>query len=209
MTSGHLEVETKYDVDVGFVVPDLSGIPGVTTVDAPVEHLLEASYFDTADLRLLRAGLALAALIAGLSFVLPWLAELEARRAIQSWRGDPARAFSDLGRSRDLNPLSARADLLEGAIASRTDDLPRMAAAFQRAIDRNDRDWYAHLELALADAGLRRWRVALAELARASRLNPREETIGLVRADVAAKRPIDRDRIDRLFVERVRTRVGP
>jgi len=157
----------------------------------------------------LRAGLALAALIAGLSFVLPWLAELEARRAIQSWRGDPARAFSDLGRSRDLNPLSARADLLEGAIASRTDDLPRMAAAFQRAIDRNDRDWYAHLELALADAGLRRWRVALAELARASRLNPREETIGLVRADVAAKRPIDRDRIDRLFVERVRTRVGP
>jgi flagellin-like protein len=159
-------------------------------------------------IRPLRAGLALAALIAGLSFVFPWLAELEARRAIGSWRSDPAGAVSDLGRSRDLNPLSSRADLLEGAIASRTNDLPRMAAAFQRAIDRNDRDWYAHFELALADAGLRRWQVALTELARAARLNPREQTIRLVRSDVAAKRPIDRDQIDRLFVERVRTRVG-
>ena len=156
-----------------------------------------------------RSGLAVAALIVGLSLVFPWLAELEARRAIRSWRSDSAGAFSDLGRSRDLDPLSARADLLEGAIASRTNDLPRMAAAFQRAIDRNDRDWYAHFELALADAGLRRWQPALAELARASRLNPREETILTVRSAVAAKHSIDRDQIDRLFVQRVRTRVGP
>jgi O-antigen ligase/polysaccharide polymerase Wzy-like membrane protein len=156
----------------------------------------------------LRAGLAVAAVIGGLSFVFPWLAELDAGRALRGWGSDPAAAFSDLGRSRDLNPLSARADLLEGAIASRTNDLPRMATAFQRAIDRNGRDWYAHFELALADAGLRKWQVALAELARAARLNPREETIGLVRSDVAAKRPIDRDQIDRLFVERVRIRVG-
>ena len=55
MTSGHLEVETKYDVDAGFGVPDLSGLPGVATVDEPVEHLLEAVYLDTEDLRLLRA----------------------------------------------------------------------------------------------------------------------------------------------------------
>ena len=55
MTSGHLEVETKYDVGDGFAVPDLTGLHGVATVDAPVEHELEAVYFDTADLRLLRA----------------------------------------------------------------------------------------------------------------------------------------------------------
>ena len=54
MTGGHLELETKYDVDDGFVVPELSGLPGVTSVDDPVEHHLEAVYFDTADLRLLR-----------------------------------------------------------------------------------------------------------------------------------------------------------
>ena len=55
MASGHLEVETKYDVDDGFVVPELTGLPDVTSVDPPVEHALEAVYFDTADLRLLRA----------------------------------------------------------------------------------------------------------------------------------------------------------
>ena len=55
MTSGHLEVETKHDVDGDFVLPELTGLPGVATVDAPVEYLLEAVYFDTADLRLLRA----------------------------------------------------------------------------------------------------------------------------------------------------------
>jgi CHAD domain-containing protein len=55
MSGGHLEVEAKYDVDDGFDLPDLSGVPGVTGVDEPVEHLLEAVYFDTADLRLLRA----------------------------------------------------------------------------------------------------------------------------------------------------------
>jgi CHAD domain-containing protein len=55
VTSGHLEVETKYDVDEGFAVPDVSGLPDVATVDEPVEHLLEAVYLDTDDLRLLRA----------------------------------------------------------------------------------------------------------------------------------------------------------
>jgi len=59
VTSGHLEVETKYDVDDGFVVPDLNGLPGVAAVDAPVEHALEAVYLDTADLRLLRARITL------------------------------------------------------------------------------------------------------------------------------------------------------
>jgi CHAD domain-containing protein len=55
VTGGHLEVETKYDVDDGFLVPELTGLAGVTSVDPPVEHALEAVYFDTADLRLLRA----------------------------------------------------------------------------------------------------------------------------------------------------------
>jgi CHAD domain-containing protein len=50
----HLEVERKFDVDGGFALPDLSGLPGVAAVDPPVEHHLEAAYFDTGDLRLAR-----------------------------------------------------------------------------------------------------------------------------------------------------------
>ena len=59
MTSEYLEVEAKYDVAEGFAVPDLAGLPGVATVAEPVEHLLEAVYLDTEDLRLLRSGITL------------------------------------------------------------------------------------------------------------------------------------------------------
>jgi CHAD domain-containing protein len=51
----HLEIERKFDVDEAFVLPDLTGLPGVAEVREPVEHALEAAYFDTADLRLARA----------------------------------------------------------------------------------------------------------------------------------------------------------
>lgn len=55
MTSGHLEIEAKYDVPEGFELPGLDGLDGVAVVDEPVEHELEAVYHDTSDLRLLRA----------------------------------------------------------------------------------------------------------------------------------------------------------
>jgi CHAD domain-containing protein len=53
--TGHLEVERKFDVDAGFVLPDLTDVDGVASADPPVEHDLEAVYHDTADLRLARA----------------------------------------------------------------------------------------------------------------------------------------------------------
>jgi CHAD domain-containing protein len=55
MTSGHLEIETKYDVEEAFQLPPLDGLDGVVGVDPPVEQGLEAVYHDAADLRLLRA----------------------------------------------------------------------------------------------------------------------------------------------------------
>jgi len=51
----HLEVERKFDVDETFALPGLSGVPGVVEVREPVEHALEAVYYDTSDLRLARA----------------------------------------------------------------------------------------------------------------------------------------------------------
>jgi CHAD domain-containing protein len=50
-----LEIEHKFDVPASFSLPDLTGLPGVASVDAPEERSLEAVYYDTADLRLLRA----------------------------------------------------------------------------------------------------------------------------------------------------------
>ena len=55
MAVEHVEIERKFDVDQTFALPDLTGVPGVAEVRAPVEHALEAAYYDTADLRLARA----------------------------------------------------------------------------------------------------------------------------------------------------------
>jgi CHAD domain-containing protein len=51
----HVEIERKFDVGETFVLPDLSAVPGVASVAEPVEHVLEAVYHDTTDLRLARA----------------------------------------------------------------------------------------------------------------------------------------------------------
>jgi O-antigen ligase/polysaccharide polymerase Wzy-like membrane protein len=156
-----------------------------------------------------RIGVAATALAIAVSFVFPWLAELETRRALQIWASNPAAAFRDLDRARSINPLSSRPDLLAGAIASRKGDLSRMESSFARAVSRTPGDWYAHFELALAYAALHKRGPALAELARSKTLNPGEEAIRSVTRKVVGSRPVDRNEIDEMFVARVRSRVGP
>jgi CHAD domain-containing protein len=53
------ETERKYDLDQGTPLPDWSRLPGVREPGAAEEHLLEAVYFDTADLDLAGAGITL------------------------------------------------------------------------------------------------------------------------------------------------------
>jgi CHAD domain-containing protein len=48
-----VEIEQKFELPPDFALPDLGDQPCVATVDEPVVHQLEATYFDTADLRLL------------------------------------------------------------------------------------------------------------------------------------------------------------
>lgn len=52
--SEHTEIERKYDADACLALPTLEGLPGVARVDGPEEQHLQAVYFDTTDLRLLR-----------------------------------------------------------------------------------------------------------------------------------------------------------
>jgi inorganic triphosphatase YgiF len=48
-----IETERKYDVDAGFVVPDLAGSGGAVRMTPPDVQHLAATYFDTDDLRLI------------------------------------------------------------------------------------------------------------------------------------------------------------
>jgi inorganic triphosphatase YgiF len=54
-----IETERKYDVDTGFVLPDLAGAGGSVSMAPPDVQLLEATYFDTDDLRLIAAHITL------------------------------------------------------------------------------------------------------------------------------------------------------
>jgi inorganic triphosphatase YgiF len=62
MTTGEheqIETERKYDVDTGFVLPDLTGAGGSVSMAPPDVQQLEATYFDTDDLRLIGARITL------------------------------------------------------------------------------------------------------------------------------------------------------
>jgi len=53
------ETETKYDAPAGAALPRLDELPQVAGTSGPDEEQLEAEYYDTDDLRLIRAGITL------------------------------------------------------------------------------------------------------------------------------------------------------
>src|SRR5215469_17540006 len=53
------ETETKYEAEAETALPPLGTLPKVTAVRGPEEQQLVAEYYDTADLRLLDAGITL------------------------------------------------------------------------------------------------------------------------------------------------------
>ncbi|WP_206789880.1 CYTH and CHAD domain-containing protein [Amycolatopsis sp. MtRt-6] len=59
------ERERKYEIVAGSGVPRLIGVGGVETQDDPVEHVLDASYYDTETFRLARGGITLRRRVGG------------------------------------------------------------------------------------------------------------------------------------------------
>ena len=60
MVTEHRETERKYEADSPILtLPPLHDLPGVASVSEPEEEVLDAGYYDTSDLRLLRAGVTL------------------------------------------------------------------------------------------------------------------------------------------------------
>jgi hypothetical protein len=146
---------------------------------------------------------AVAALVLALaSLVPPWLSAQEVRAAAGQWRNDRTGAFARLDRARRLNPLSDWPDVIAGAIASRVGDHARMVAAFRRAVERNPRNWYSHLELAVEYGRMGDRARALRELGIVERLDPLEPTIPFVRRRLRAGRPVRTAELDAIFLRR-------
>jgi hypothetical protein len=98
------------------------------------------------------AGVALAspAALAALAVVLPYLAEREVTEAGREWQGGPAHAFARLDRAADLNPLSARPDLVAGVIALELGRPQLAERRFTAALARDGGDWFAWFGRGLA-----------------------------------------------------------
>ena len=152
--------------------------------------------------RLLGAGAVVLTLSVAVSFVFPWLSARETRVSISAWRVDPARALAGLERARKLNPLTDRPDLAAGSIARRRRDWDAMAAAYERALERNALSWYSHLQLALARARQGDRAAARTEIASARRLNPREPVLGIVSGWLERGEPVRVAAIANILLER-------
>jgi O-antigen ligase len=155
--------------------------------------------------RLLAVPIVLVAVAASASYGAPWLAVRYVNNASTSWRSSPLQAYRMLDRARALDPLSETPDLIAGTIAGREHDYPRMRAAYTRALTRNSSDWYARLELGMAEYLTKDRPAALAQLQRARTLDPREPVIRLVLRRIRARRRIDLGAIDRIFLERAQS----
>lgn len=160
-----------------------------------------------------RAGIvavaALAALAAVVSLTLPWLSARLTDSAATGWPADPGTAFSQLESARELNPLSARPDLVAGTIAIRDGDDEAARAAFARAAEREPTNWYALLELGTLDIAAGRRGTGIAWLRDARSLNPDEPLIATAIRRARGDDPLTGVAIDRALVARVCSRVGP
>ena len=90
------------------------------------------------------------------------------------WSKAPHAAYARLDEAARLNPLSDEPYLLAGSIALRFGDLARADHEFRLALRRTPSDPYATLERGAIASSRGERAVALALLARAVRLNPRD-----------------------------------
>jgi hypothetical protein len=160
-----------------------------------------------------RAAAVLVGCAAAVSVALPALSAREVEMAVREWSAYPSAALRRLERARELNPLTDRPDVVAGALARRAGDSETARRAFMAALARDERNWHAHVEVALLDLQDGRSAAALPRLRRARELNPREPVIAdamqaarsggqpsgalLARlSDLAIPRPVGRGPVD-------------
>lgn len=156
----------------------------------------------------LRGGVALGMLGAATSFALPGLAARSIAAARTSAAADPALAVAQLQRAGELNVLAARPLVAQAVIARRAglDGVAR--AALRRALEREPRNWFAHLQLALLEAEHGRRGRALRSLAAAAALNPRQPLLSELRDRVRRNDPVDATAVESRLSRQLTSKLG-
>lgn len=159
--------------------------------------------------RLVRATVAAGSVAAIASIALPWLSARAVAVADATWGADPPTAFAAVRLAARLDPVSDVPYLTEAVIRSRLEDWQGMAAASHAALARRPDDWYAELELAVADVKLGRLPEARAALERAHALDPREPALDLVADGIARPGSFDPAAVDGVFLARAAAVAAP
>ena len=113
-------------------------------------------------------------LAAAVALAAPWLSQLEVQSAAKVWTRAPQTAYARLNDAARLNPLSDEPYVVAGNIALRYGELDRADHDFALALARTPGDAYATLERGAIASARGEHAAALALLARAVRLDPRE-----------------------------------
>jgi O-antigen ligase len=133
------------------------------------------------------------ALAVAVVFVALAAASRAADQATDEAATDPRAAVAKLDQAARLNPLAADPLVIEGVIARRLGDRMLARRSLQSALGRVPDNWFAQFEAALLDATSHRRDAALAHLARAHELNPRQPVIGETVRAVRRGAPLDPD----------------
>jgi O-antigen ligase len=147
------------------------------------------------------APVAVCVLLVAATFALPWVAERYTDDAVGSWQADPELAFDRLDRAADVNPLSPLPYLYAGSIALGLERYGAAESYFRRALERNEGNQYAELELGLIAAQTGRRETALTHLARAAALNPRDEITSGALERVRRGRPVSIEDVNRAIAQ--------
>ena len=142
--------------------------------------------------------------VAGASLALPYLAQLDAREAGETWQEDLGEAYDRLDRAADLNPLDEEPLLTEGAIALQVGNLDRAAESFAEARDREHRNHLATLELGAVRSAQGDTADARRLIRRAAGLNPRDPLTRDALAVVESGQTVDVYALNRRILSRSR-----
>ena len=154
-----------------------------------------------------RAAAAVVIIAVAASFAMLGIGARLTRTALDEATTDPARATQRLEQAARFNALAAGPLLTRGLLAQRLGDHDAAHSAFARALEREPRNWFAELELGLVHADAGRRAPALRALARASRLNPRQDVIEEVLATVRAGGRVDPAAVERALDDDRRRRL--
>jgi len=183
-----------------------------------------AAEFAPGELRLVRSGsrslawrsatsvqviLVVVVLAVAVSLALPGIAARYTSEAYESYRKDPGAALEHLSRAAELNPLSAEPLIARGVIARRVGRDELTLDALREAVGREPRNWFAFLELAMAEERLRLRDEARRSVDTAVRLNPRQAVVREVRKRIDRGVSVDANQVERELFGQLQARLDP